>query len=103
MDNLLPGHLVLTFEHVLKLLEGVSPAEMDFLAPLEEIGDCFVDGELNAKSATVDVDFRFHFEAGIFVLHVLSFLWRGFLIPTSVIKGKERFLIDQGHLKILRQ
>jgi hypothetical protein len=43
--NLLPGRLVLAFKHVLKLLKGVSPVEMDFLGPLVEIGDGFVHSE----------------------------------------------------------
>ena len=59
MDNLLPGRLILAFEHILKLLKGVSQVKMDFLGPLVEVGDGFVDGELDKEFATDDVDFRF--------------------------------------------
>jgi hypothetical protein len=58
VDNLLSDHLVLASKHIIELLKGMSPVEMDFLGPLVEIGDGFVDSELNTKFATVDVDLR---------------------------------------------
>jgi hypothetical protein len=94
MDNLLPGRFVLAFEQVLELLEGVSPVEMDFLSPLVEIGDCFVDGGLDAESTTVNEHFHLHLEAGVFVLHFVDFFWQSFLVPTLAVKGKRWFLVD---------
>ncbi len=75
MHNLLPGSFVLPLQDVLKLLKRGSPVEMDFLSPLVEIGDGFVDGEFDAKSTTVDVDFCFQFvETRVLVLHFVCFL-----------------------------
>jgi hypothetical protein len=50
---------LLAFEHILELLKDASPVEMGFLGPLLEIGDGFVNGELNTKFAAVEVDFHF--------------------------------------------
>ncbi len=59
VDNLLPGRLILAFEHILKLLKRVRPVKMDFLGPFVKIRDGFVDSELDSEFATVNVDFRF--------------------------------------------
>ena len=75
MHDLLPGSFVLPLQDVLELLERGSPVEMDFLGPLVEIGDCFVDGEFDAESTRVNMDFRFQFiEARVLVLHFVCFL-----------------------------
>ncbi len=75
VHDLLPGSFVLPLQDVLELLEGGSPVEMDFLGPLIEVGDGFVDGEFNAESTTVDVDFRFQFvETRVLVLHCVCFV-----------------------------
>ncbi len=57
MNNLLPGSFVLSLEHVLKLHKGVRITEIDFVGPLFELGDSFVDGEFDTKFSTVLVDF----------------------------------------------
>ena len=76
MHDLLPGSFVLPLQDVLELLEGGSPVEMDFLGPLVEIRDGFVDGEFDAESTAVDVDLRFQFvETRVLVLHFVYFLW----------------------------
>ncbi len=54
-----PNKEILAFEHIIELLKGVSPVEMNFLSPLIEIRDGFVHSELGTKFTTVDVDFYF--------------------------------------------
>ncbi len=76
VHDLFPGRLILSLEDVLKLLKGGCPVEMDFLGPLVEIGDGFVDGKFDAKSIAVDVDLRFQFvKTRVLVLHFVCFLW----------------------------
>ena len=54
---------------------------MNFLDPLVEIRDGFVDGKFDAKSTTVDMDFRFQFiETWVLVLHLVRLLWEVFLV-----------------------
>ena len=67
---------------------------MDFLGPLVEIGGGFVDSELNTKFSTVDVDFSFHFEVSVFVLHFVGFFREIILVPGLVEKGKRWYLVD---------
>jgi hypothetical protein len=76
VHDLLPGSFILPLQDVLELLEEGSPVEMDFLSPLVEIGDGFVDGEFDAESTTVNMDLRFQFvETRVLVLHFVCFLW----------------------------
>ncbi len=75
MHDLLPGSFILPLQDVLELLEGGSPVKMNFLGPLVEIGDGFVDGEFGAESTTVDMDLRFQFvKTRVLVLHFVCFL-----------------------------
>ena len=53
--HLLPGRFVLAFKDIFELFKGVCSVEVDLLGPLIEVGDCFVDGEFDAKSTTVDI------------------------------------------------
>ena len=95
VHDLLPGSLILPLQDVLKLLEGGSPVEMDFLGPLVEIRDGFVDGEFNAKSTAVDVDLRLQFvKARVLVLHLVQFLWKIFLIEGLLEKSQRWFFVD---------
>jgi hypothetical protein len=76
VHDLLPGSFVLPLQDVLELLEGGSPVEMDFLGPLIEVGDGFVDSEFDTESIAVDMDLRFQFvNTGVLVLHFVCFLW----------------------------
>ena len=103
MNHLLPGCFVLAFKHVLKLLKGGSPVEMDFLGPIVEIRDGLVYDELDTKFSTVNVDFSFHFEASVFVLHFVGFFKEILLVPGLVEKGGRWFFVDQCHLNFLKQ
>ena len=54
---------------------------MNFLGPLVEIRDGFVDGKFDAESTTVDMDLRFQFiEMWVLVLHLVHLLWEVFLV-----------------------
>ena len=54
---------------------------MNFLDPLVEIRDGFVDGKFDAESTTVDMDLRFQFiETWVLVLHLVRLLWEVFLV-----------------------
>ncbi len=61
MHDLLPGSLVLTLEHILELHKGVGIVKIDLLGLFFELGDYFVDNELDAKFSTVLVDFGLDF------------------------------------------
>ncbi len=68
---------------------------MDFLGPLVETGDGFVDGKFNAKSTAVDVDLRVQFiKARVLVLHLVHLLREGFLIEGLFEKSQRWFLVD---------
>jgi hypothetical protein len=79
--DLLPGSFILALEHILELLEGVNPVEVDFPGPFVEIGDRFVDGELDTEFATVLMDFGFHLVESIVALQLVALWKRGFLVP----------------------
>ncbi len=54
---------------------------MNFLDPLVEIRDGFVDGKFDAESTTVNMDLRFQFiETWVLVLHLVRLLWEVFLV-----------------------
>ena len=94
MDDWLPGSFVLTLEHILKLQKGVSPVKMDFLGPLVEIRDGLVDSELNAKYATVLLDFCFHLVARVIALQLVGIRKRCLLIPGLQLKIIGQFLVN---------
>ena len=74
------------------------------MAPLIEIEDCFVDGEFDAKSNTVDMDLRFQFiEARVLVLHLVQLLGELFLVERLLEKGQRWFLVNQRHFEFSRQ
>ncbi len=104
VHDLLPGRLVLSLEDVLKLLEGGCSVEMDFLSPLVEIGDGFVDGKFDTESTAVDVDLCFQVvETRVLVLHLVQFLRKVFLVKGLFEKSQRWFLVDQCHFAILMQ
>ena len=72
VHHLLPSHFILAFKDIFKLVKGVRPVEVNLFGSLIKVGDCFVDGEFNAKSTTVDMDLSFQFiEARVLVLCIL--------------------------------
>jgi hypothetical protein len=81
LNNLLPGSLILTLVHVIKLDKQVSPVEIDFLGPLFKVGDSFVVGEFDTRFAAVLVDFGLYFVARIMALQLVGIGERHFLIP----------------------
>ena len=104
MHDLFPGRLILALEDIFKLVEGVCPVEVNFLGPLVEIVDGFVDGEFNAESTAVDVDLRFQFiEMWVLVLHLVHLLWEIFFVKGLFEKSQRWFLIDRCHFVFLRQ
>ncbi len=104
LHDLFPGRLILSLEDILKFLEGVCPVEMDFLGPLVEIGDGFVDGKFDAESTAVNVDIHFQFiESRVLVLHLVHFLWEVFLVEGLFEKSQRWFLVDRCHFVFLRQ
>ena len=95
VHDLFPGRLILALEDIFKLVEGVCPVEVNFLGPLVEIGDGFVNGNVNAESTAVDVDLCFQFiEARVLVLHLVHLLWEGFLVEGLFEKSQRWFLVD---------
>ncbi len=68
VHDLIPGSLVLALEQILKLNEGVREVKIDLLGPFFEVGDCFVDRELDAKFSTILVDFGLDFATRIVAL-----------------------------------
>ena len=75
MHHLLQGCYVLAFKDIVELFEGVRPVEVNIFGPLIEVGDCFVDGEFEAESTTVDMDLRFQFiEVRVHVLRFVGLL-----------------------------
>ena len=101
VHDLFPGRIILALEDVFKLFKGVCPVEVNLFGPLVEIGDCFVDGEFNAKSTTVDVDLCFQFiETRVLVLHLVHLLWEIFL---ALEKSQSWFLVDLCHFRFSRQ
>ena len=95
LHDLFQGRLILSLKDILKLFEGVCPVEMDFLGPLVEIGDGFVNGNFNAKSTAVDVDLCFQFiEARVLVLHLVHLLREVFLVEGLFEKSQRWFLVD---------
>ncbi len=95
VHDLFPGRLILVLEDIFKLVEGVCPVEVNFLGPLVEIGDGFVNGNFNAESTAVDVDLCFQFiEARVLVLHLVHLLWEGFLVEGLFEKSQRWFLVD---------
>ncbi len=98
VHDLFPGRLILSLEDVLKLLEGGCPVKMDFLGPLVEIGDGFVDGKFDAESTAVDVDLRFQFiKTRVLVLHLVHLLREVFLAEGIFEKSQRWFLVDRCH------
>ncbi len=95
MHDLFPGRLILSLKDIFKLVKGVCPVEMNFLGPLVEIGDGFVDGKSNAESTAVDVDLRFQFiKTRVLVLHFVHLLWEVFLVEGLFEKSQRWFLVD---------
>ncbi len=93
VNDLLPGRLVLSLEDILKLLQGGCPVKMDFLRPLVEIGDGFVDGKFDAESTAVDVNLHFQFiKTRVLVLHLVQFLRKVFLVERLFEKSQRWFL-----------
>jgi hypothetical protein len=104
VHDLFPGRLILSLKDILKLFEGVCPVEMDFLGPLVEIGDGFIDSKFNAELTAVDVDLRFQFiEVRVLVLHLVHLIWEVFLVEGLFEKSQRWFLVDQCHFIFLRQ
>ncbi len=97
MHHLLPGRFVLAFKENFELFKGVCPVEVDLFGPLIEVGDCFVNGEFNAKLTTVNMDLSFCFvEARVLVLHFVGFLREILLLVTWLLEKSQRwFLVDQ--------
>jgi hypothetical protein len=58
-----------------------------FFGPLVEIGDCFVDGEFDAVSTTVDMDLSFNLKTRVLVLHFVGFFREILLVIGLVKKG----------------
>ena len=104
VHHLLSGRFVLAFEDIFELFKGVCPVEVNLFGPLIEIGDCFVDGEFNAKLTTVDMDLSFQFiEARVLVLHFVHLLGEIFLVKRLLEKSQRWFLVIRCHLKFSRQ
>jgi hypothetical protein len=80
VHDLLPGSLVLALEHFPKLHKGVREVKIDFLSPFFEVGDHFVNCELNAKFSTILVDFGLDLVT-IVALQIISLGQLGLLIP----------------------
>ena len=79
VHHLLPGRFVLAFKDIFELFEGFRPVEVNLFSPLIKVGDCFVNGEFDAKSTTVNMDLSFQFfEARVLVLHFVVPLGRFF-------------------------
>ncbi len=81
VHDLLPGSLVLALEHILKLHKVVRESKIDLLGPFFEVGDCFVDHELNAKFSTILVNLSLDFVTRIAALQFLSLGQLGLLVP----------------------
>ncbi len=104
MHDLFPGRLILALEDIFKLVEGVCPVKVNFLGPLVEIGDGFVDGGFDAESTADNVDLRFQFiEVRVLVLHLVQLLWEVFHIEGLFEKSQRWFLVDQCHFVFSRQ
>jgi hypothetical protein len=54
---------------------------MDFLGPLVEVGDGFIDRKLNAELATVLKDFGLYLVVSVVTLQLVGFGERCLLIP----------------------
>ena len=95
VHHLLSGRFVLAFEDIFELFKGVCPVEVNLFGPLIEIGDCFVDGEFDAKLTTVDMDLHFQFiEARVLVLHLVHLLGEVFLVEKLLEKSQGWFLVN---------
>ena len=70
---------------------------MDFLGLFVEVGDGLMDRELNAKLATVLVDFGLYLVASVVTLQFVGFGERCLLIPDLCSKDVRRLLINGCH------
>jgi hypothetical protein len=95
--DLLQGSFVLALEHILKLHKGVREVKIDLLGPFFEVGDCFIDRELNAKVSTILVDFGLDFATRIIALQLVSLGQLGLLVSCLFCDKVKWFLINRGH------
>ena len=95
MHHLLPCRFVLALKDIFELFKGVCPVKVDVFGPLIEVRDCFVGGEFDAESPTVDMDLNFCFVgARVLVLHFVGFFREIFLVIRLLKKSQRWFLVD---------
>ena len=95
VHHLLPGRFVLAFKDIFELFKGVCLVQVNLFGPLVEIGDCFVNGEFDTESTTVNMDLCFQFiKARVLVLHLVHLLWEVFLVKQLFEKSQMWFLVN---------